>query len=161
MGELGHIFLQGEMEMKGVARGGRVRESSAEQQEWTRSKAGRSTENPVIGFILIIATLMSSYSKVIQSASSYLSLCVCLLHPNLSSSPVRPSGDFPADAGAVAAHLCQILPSALPSQRPDWNHPHWPGGLLGETAADTILWSTLCYGDFTHGSLAAHDCSKV
>lgn len=90
MGELGHIFLQGEMEMKGVARGGRVRESSAEQQEWTRSKAGRSTENLVIEFSVIGTTLMSSCSIVIQSASSYLSLCVCLFIPICPPHPSVP-----------------------------------------------------------------------
>lgn len=48
-------------------------------------------------------------------------------------------GDLPADAGVATAHFCQILPSALPPWRPDSNHPHWPGGLLGEMATDPDL----------------------
>lgn len=75
--------------------------------------------------------------------------------PPLSVSP-RLSGDLPADAGLVIAGVCQVLPSALPPRSPDWNHPHWPGGLLGETATDTNLWSTLCYMNVTRGNLAVH-----
>ncbi|MEQ2176227.1 hypothetical protein GOODEAATRI_025860, partial [Goodea atripinnis] len=50
-----------------------------------------------------------------------------------------PSGDIPANAGPVAAGLCQIFPSAFPPWGPDRDHPHRTGGLLGKMATDTIL----------------------
>lgn len=50
VGELGHRLLQGEMEMQeGRKRRERSgKESEAEQQKWTRSKAGLGSENLVI-----------------------------------------------------------------------------------------------------------------
>lgn len=142
MGELGHIFLRGEMEMKGVARGGRVRESRAEQQEWTRSKAGRSTENPVIEFILIIATLMSSYSIVILIS---LTLClftssqfVLLTRPSLRWLPSGCRGcccsSLPNTSICPSFAMSRLKPPALA-----WGVTGWDG-CWHHSVINTVLW---------------------
>lgn len=158
--------------VKGVEEGGRVqitRRNEAAQQKWKQGWTQLSAfaywislckldkySYPEVYAIYFIAAIFSELCKL----PSHLSLCACLFYP-LFFSPVHPSGDLPADAGFAVAGLCQILPSALPSRSPDWKHSYRPGGLLGEMAADTILWSTLSCGDFLHEIVAVLYCSCI
>lgn len=124
---------------------------------WNISAKDKDIYTVTLNFI---AALFSEICKVPPPNSHCVPTYSCyhIFSPCLSVSPAYPSGDLPADAGIVTTGLCQVLPSALPPRSPDWDHPYWPGGLLGETAPDTILWSALCYGNF---SLAEHRTTSL